>query len=174
MSGFKHKLLGVFAVTVLVFSLSGCGYHVGFIKHPQLDSIAVAPAVNESAIYNVASDMRSMMSEAIMQDGTYKLSDQHRADAILYLVVKDASFADVSDASIDDEDTYKPIEWQTRVTVEYRLVIPGQGEPLLSGQVTGDARFQAPLDIESSRLRAVRQACYVAAQNVVYSITEGW
>ena len=152
----------------------GCGYHIGFIKHPQLDSVAVAPVVNETAIYNAASDMRMMMCEALVQDGTYKLTDQKRADAIIYLVVREAAFAEVSDASIEDDNHYQPTEWDTKVSVDYRVVIPGQGEPLLTGSTSGTARFQAPVDVEGGRLRAVRQACHVAAQNVVYAISEGW
>ena len=167
------RITAVAAVVGMLFT-SGCGYHVGFIKHPQLDSIAVAPAVNNTALYNVASDMRMMMCEVIVQDGTYKLSDQRTADAILYLVVKKASFADVSDASIDNDNQYKPTEWDARVTVSYQLIIPGQGTPILSGQAQGHVRFQAPVDVESGRLRAVRQACFEAARRIMINISEGW
>ena len=154
--------------------LSGCGYHIGFIRHPQLESLAVAPAINETALYNVASDMRFMMCETLVQDGTYKLSDMQRADAIIYLTVKSADFADVGDASLEDDDTYKPSEWSAKVKVDYRVIIPGRGEPLLAGSVTGSSRFQAPVDLEGGRQRAVRQACYVAAQQVVYAVSEGF
>lgn len=165
------KYLSLFAG---VLFMSGCGYHVGFLKHPQLNTIAVAPAVNETALYNVANDMRFMMNEAVMQDGTYKLSDAKRSDAIIYLVVKEASFADVGDASVEDDDTYSPSEWNAKVKVDYKVIIPGQGKPLLAGSVDGEARFQAPVDIEGGRQRAVRQACYVAAQKITYAVTEGW
>lgn len=165
------KYLLLFSTALL---LSGCGYHVGFLKHPQLDTLAVAPAVNETALYNVANDMRFMMCEAVVQDGTYKLTDTKRADAIIYLTVKEAAFADVGDASVEDDDTYTPSEWNAKVKVDYRVIIPGQGKALLSGSVAGSARFQAPVDIEGGRQRAVRQACYVAAQQVVYAVTEGW
>ena len=168
----KYTFSALLAAAAL--SLSGCGYHIGFIRHPQLESLAVAPAVNETAIYNVASDMRMMMSEVIMQDGTFKLSDQHRADAVLYLTVKSAAFADTGDASMEDEDTYAPAEWQVSVQVEYKLLIPGQGKALRAGSASGSARFQAPQDVEGSRLRATRQACYVAAQNIIYALAEGW
>jgi hypothetical protein len=168
------KYLYAALLAAMLFTLTGCGYHIGFIRHPQLESLAVAPSVNETAIYNVASDMRMMMCEVVMQDGTFKLSDQSRADAILYTVVKSASFADTSDASMEDENTYSPAEWQVTVQVEYKLLIPGQGKALRTGTASGSARFQAPQDVEGSRLRATRQACYVAAQNIIYALAEGW
>ena len=157
-----------------LLAIAGCGYHVGFMGHPQLKTMAVAPAVNETAIYNVASDMRMMACEVITQDGTLKLADQSIADCILYCTVKDASFADVTGDSFDNDNVYKPKEWAARVQVDYRVIIPGQAAPLKSGTVTGNSRFQAPIDVEQSRLRAVRQACYVAAQNIVRAVTEGW
>lgn len=169
-----NKILHTLLMLLTISFFAGCGYHIGFIKHPQIDSLAVAPAVNETPIYNTASEMRSLMCEAIMQDGTYKLSDQKRADAVIYLTVQSAKFADISDASVDNDNEYKPEEWETRVTVSYKVIIPGQGKPLRSGSVTGISRFQLSVDIESSRLRAVRQACYEAARKVVYNIAEGW
>ncbi len=168
----KFRLINL--ALVWVWLLGGCGYHLGFLGHPQLKTVAVAPAVNETALYNVASDMRMMATEAVMQDGTFKLADQSTADCILYLTVKDAQFADVTGDAFDNDNVYKPKEWQAQVSVAYQVVIPGRGEPLLSGVVNGVSRFQAPVDVEVSRLRAVRQACYVAAQQVLYALGEGW
>lgn len=170
----RSSIIFSFLAGVLCLCLQGCGYHVGFIRHPQLESVAVAPVVNDTAVYNAASDMRMMMSEVIMQDGTFKLSDQKKADAIIYLTVSKVEFSDVGDASIESDDRYSPDEWQTTVTVNYALILPGQGGKLREGEVKGSARFQAPLDIESSRLRAVRQSCYEAAQNIIYNLAEGW
>lgn len=159
---------------LLAILLSGCGYKVGFIKHPQLNSIAVAPVINETEIYNAASDMRMKMTEVIMQDGTFKLKDQRNADAILYITVQNISFAESVRASVKNKLEYRPEEWRVRVAVKYKLIIPGQGKPLLSGQTEGEIRFQAGADIESGRLRAVRQTCFIAARKIIVAIAEGW
>lgn len=158
----------------LAVATAGCGYKIGFIKHPQLDSIAVAPVINETEIYNAASDMRMMMSEAIMQDGTYKLSDLRRADAILYITVQNIAFGEAVRATVENEVEYRPDEWRALMIVTYKLIVPGQGKPLLSGRKEGHIRFQAGADVESGRLRAVRQVSYVTAQKIIQSITEGW
>ena len=157
-----------------VFLLTGCGYKVGFVKHPQLDSIAVAPVINETEIYNASSDVRMLMSEVIMQDGTFKLGDMRRADAILYMTVENIAFAEASRASVKNKLEYRPEEWRVRVDISYKLIVPGQGKPLRSGKVDGDVRFQAGADVENGRLRAVRQACFMAARNIIYAIAEGW
>ena len=159
---------------LMMFVLAGCGYKVGFVKHPQLDSIAVAPVINETEIYNAASDMRMLMSEVIMQDGTFKLGDLRRADAILYMTVQNIAFAESSRATVKNKLEYRPDEWRVRVNISYKLIIPGQGKPLLSGRKEGDVLFQAGADVENGRLRAVRQACFIAAQKIVRSIAEGW
>lgn len=159
---------------LLAAALSGCGYKIGFIKHPQLDSIAVAPVINETEIYNAASDMRMMMTEVIMQDGTFKLSDLRRADAILYITVQNIAFGEAARATVQNEIEYRPDEWDAWVYVSYKLVVPGQGKPLLEGRKEGTLRFQAGADVESGRLRAVRQASFVVAQKIIQSIAEGW
>ena len=162
------------ALATVLAALTGCGYHVGFLGHPQLKTIAVAPAVNETALYNVASDMRMMACEVIVQDGSLKLVDQSTADCILYCTVKEASFADVTTDNYNSKIIYKPKEWEAKVSVEYNLIIPGQAKPLKQGSVTGKSRFQAPIDEEVSRLRAVRQAWYDASREILYAIVEGW
>ena len=164
----------LFCGLLLTVFCTGCGYKVGFIKHPQLDSIAVAPVINETEIYNAASDMRMMMTEVVMQDGTFKLSDLRRADAILYMTVENIAFAEASQATVKDQLEYRPDEWRVRIGVSYKLVIPGRGKPLLSGRKEGEIRFQAGADVESGRLKAVRQACFIAARKIVYAIAEGW
>ena len=164
----------LFCALLLAVMLGGCGYRIGFTKHPQLDSIAVAPVINETEIYNASSDMRMMMTEAIMKDGTYKLSDLRRADAILYITVDNIAFGEATRATVNDQLEYRPDEWRVWISVSYKLVIPGRGKPLLQGMKDGEIRFQAGADVESGRLKAVRQAAYDAARKITTAISEGW
>ena len=161
-------------VCAVLLLLTGCGYKVGFTKHPQLDTIAVAPVINETAIYNAASDMRMRMSEAIMQDGTYKLADLKHADAILYITVQNIAFTESMEAVVDNDLQYRPEEWWVRIHCTYKLIIPGQGKPLMSGSRQAALRFQAGADIESGRLKAVRQVCYDISKKITWAIAEGW
>ena len=42
----KHILIA--AAALLLPILSGCGYRIGSLMHPQINSIAIAPVVNET------------------------------------------------------------------------------------------------------------------------------
>ena len=163
-----------FCASALTVLLGGCGYKVGFTKHPQLDSIAVAPVINETAIYNASSDMRMKMCEVIMQDGTYKLSDMRSADAILYITVLNIGFSESLSAVVDNDLQYRPEEWWVEVTCSYKLIIPGSGKPVFSGTKSASLRFQAGADVESGRLKAVRQVCFDVSKKIVWAIAEGW
>ena len=164
----------LFCALFLAVLLGGCGYRIGFTKHPQLNSIAVAPVINETEIYNASSDMRMMMTEVVMKDGTYKLSDLQRADAILYITVDNIAFGEATRATISDQLEYRPDEWRVMLKVSYKLIIPGRGKPLLQGKQFAEIRFQAGADVDSGRLKAVRQASYEAARKIITAIAEGW
>ena len=69
------KLFAKAAMLSLVLLCGGCGYHVGSMMHPQVKSIGVAPVVNDTAFFNCASQLRSMLCETFMTDGSLKLKD---------------------------------------------------------------------------------------------------
>lgn len=170
----QFKAIQLFMVAVIALLCTSCGYRIGFTKHPQIDALAVAPVINETAIYNVASNMRMKMNEVIMQDGTYKLCDQKIADGVLFLTVTQVDFTEFGSGSVDNHNQYRPSEWQTRVEVSYKLLIPGQGAPIRQGKVTGVIQFQSSIDLETVRLASTQQACYEAARQIIYQVAEGW
>ncbi len=164
---------------VLIFILNmagGCGYQVGFIGHPQIHSVGIAPVVNETVEYNVASEVRSLLCERFMVDGTLKLVDVKEADCIVYARVVGVKFSEVSWSDTDDDDdVYLPNEWSVTLKIEYSVIIPGRNEPLLAKRTaSGSAYFQTGPDMEIGRRNGIRQAAYAAAKNVVSGVTEGW
>lgn len=153
----------------------GCGYNIGYLGHPQIKSIAVAPVTNQTAIYNVAAVMRGMLAEAFNVDGTYKLENLRGADCILYANVLDFTTTKVTDTADDEEVVFRVIEWQATVKVEFTVIIPGRKEPVIKKRtVTGSCLFQSTGDMETSRRNGARLACYQAAQVIVQYTTEGW
>ncbi len=168
------KLLAVLPVVMLF--LAGCGYRIGYMGHPQLRTVAVAPVVNDTLAYNVAADVRGLLCERFVSDGTLKLVDMKKADCIVYARVTQISFSEVSWSDVDDkEELYLPNEWSVKLTIEYSVIIPGRNEPLLAEQTaSGTAYFQSGADMEIGRRNGVRQAAYAAAKSVVVGVTEGW
>ncbi len=169
---FKYLLIVLVALT----TLCGCGYHVGSIMHPQIKTIAIAPVVNETLSYNVSAEMRQMLSEQFMVDGSLKLVDLKKADCIIYVRVKSITFSEVTSSSYNSEySLFIADEWSATVNAEYSVIIPGRKEPLISTRsITGSADFSAPGDMDPHRRRGTLQACRDAAMRVVESVTEAW
>lgn len=171
----KYAFVPLLAALSLL-PVAGCGYRMGSIMHPQVKTVAVAAVVNDSTAYNVAAEMRGLLCEAYMQDGSLKVVSEAKADCIVYARVISVEFREVTQRSYDRQDEiFVPDEWSARVTVEFSVIIPGRRDPLIPKRVvTGVANFQAPGDMESSSRRGIRQACRSAAQTVVSNTTSAW
>ena len=172
MTSFK-KFLPIFILTL--FLLPGCGYHIGSLMHPQIKTIAIAPVKNKTLAYHLAADMRGLLSERFMVDGSLKVKSLKTADCILYAKVITVQFSEAAYVSRDDGDNYHANEWSVTIGVEFTVIIPGRKQPLLSTRtVSGTSKFQGLGDIETGRSQGVKQACYDAATKVVQYTTEGW
>ena len=169
----KHLLRTLCLLPALAL-LAGCGYRIGYLGHPQLKSIAVAPVVNDTLAYNVASNMRSLLCECFQTDGTMKLVGMKTADCIIYARITAISFSEISWSS-QKNDTYLPNQWRVKLAAEFSVVLPGRAEPLLKNvKASGTADFMSGPDIEISRNYAIKQACFVAAKDIVSQVTEAW
>ncbi|WP_294433762.1 LPS assembly lipoprotein LptE [uncultured Victivallis sp.] len=159
---------------LLFLLLGGCGYQVGSLMHPQVKTVAVAPVVNETVAYNVAAEMRGLLCECFMTDGSLKLVDEKEADCIVYARVLSIAFSEVNWSTVND-DLFVPNEWRVKMTVEFSVIIPGSAKPLISTRsVTGSAEFQTGPDMYIGRRNGIRQAAYDAAKQLVTAVTEGW
>ncbi len=168
----KIFLLMIFSAAVLLFN--GCGYAVGNLGHPQLESVAVAPVDNETLFYNAAAQMRGMLTECFTTDGTLKLVSMTKADCIVYAKITEVKFNSI-DWSDGDDDEMTANEWQCSVSVSYSVILPGRAKPLVeSRNVSGTTKFTSGPDLESARINGMRQAMYSAAKNIVASVTEAW
>ncbi|WP_176012167.1 LPS assembly lipoprotein LptE [Victivallis sp. Marseille-Q1083] len=169
----KRFLLALPLLAVMLW-LNGC-YHVGSIMHPQIHTIAIAPVENNTVAYNVSAEMRQLLSEQFMLDGSLKVVSLEEADCILYARVINVAFTEVSGDSYDNELTYRPKEWNVIVDSEFSVIIPGQAEPLVSTRkVSGNTDFQVQADMQTNRRRAILQAARNAAQTIVSYTTEAW
>ena len=60
----------------LLVVCGGCGYRVGSLMHPQIKTVAVAPVQNETVEYNLTAQVRNLLCERFMVDGSLKLVDE--------------------------------------------------------------------------------------------------
>ena len=159
---------------LLLLLLSGCGYRIGMLGHPQIRTIAVAPVTNETASYNAAAQARNILCESFVSDGTLKLTHLSTADCILYAKVKSVTFSELSWSSNKDDEEFVPNQWSVSVLMDYSVILPGQAKPLASGSTSGRAQFMTGPDMEIGRLNGIRQALLAASKNIVIAVTEGW
>lgn len=170
----KRRIFSALLTSALLF-ITGCGYHWGSIMHPQVKSIAIAPVVNETTAYNVASDMRMMLAEQFTLDGSLELTSLETSDCILETRVLSVKFTEIDDDSYDASVIYRPSEWRVEVEAEFRVIIPGVREPLIKPRkVTGRALFKSQADMETNRIQATRMACSEAAKLIIIYTTEAW
>lgn len=174
MSIFSKNAVFAAVAVIVAAAAGGCGYRIGNIGHPELQSIAVAPVGNETPIYNVGTQTRGMICEVFTTDGTMKLVSESKADCILYAKVTKIAFSE-SATSDNDDDDFVPSRWKVNIDITYSVIIPGRLEPLISNaSVSGSAEFHAAGDMEVGRLNGIRQAAFQAARKIVYNITERW
>ena len=161
---------------VLALFLTGCGYRIGHMGHPQISSLAVAPVTNETLLFNAAGTMRALLCERIMNDGTYKLLNESKADCILHARVVNAKFSEISWSSDDgDSGDFFPEYYRVQVEVQYSVILPGRVEPLIGpAKVKGTAMFDHTIDLETARRNGVKQALWDASKKIIDACTESW
>jgi hypothetical protein len=172
----------IMLLMALVYAFSACrGYHIGNLKHPDIDSIAVMPVENASNRPLLNIDVQSGLRMAIQGDGTYKLKNSKQADCVIYAKVLDGKTFGVGTSyradnkNDDDGDSYGTTLYKYVVTVEYTVLIPGQNRPLIkTAVVTGENYFSAMPDIEQSRGFGAKNAANDAAKTIISNITEAW
>jgi hypothetical protein len=168
------NMLRLSTLLLLVSCISGCGYRIGGMGHPQLKSVAIAPVINDTLAYNAAANMRGQLAERFQVDGTMKLTGMSQADCIVYARITNIKLWEIDSSSSNDDD-FLPNQWGVSLTVEFSVVIPGQAKPLIDKRkATGSAEFMSGPDIEISRNYAIKQACYSAAKDLVSQVTEAW
>lgn len=156
--------------------LCGCGYTFGSLSHPQLKTVAVAPVVNDTTAYNASVILQGLLSERFTTDGSMKLTGLKSADCIVYARVTDVSYKALDyGTAFDGEDTFLANKWQCNADVEFSVILPGRGKPLIANKkVTGTTKFLNGPNMETSRNNALNQALFDAAKTIVSNITEGW
>jgi hypothetical protein len=168
----KKFVYSIFACMILLATAS-CGYKFGSLMHPQIKSIAIGDITNDTAAYNVSYQLKQLLAEEFMTDGSVELANRRVADAIVFARIISVGFSEVTGRDWGD-GIYHPIEWKARVVIEFSAVVPGEKTPLASGQVEGIAYFKAQADPDVMRQRATMMACRDAAQKIVQSIVEAW
>ena len=170
----RITLSALLAAALLV--LAGCGYHIGYMGHPQIRTVGIEPVVNDTTFYNASAMLRNALAEQFMVDGTYKVVANSKADCLVCVRIVSVTMNAITETSYNnDGDIFAPDEWRITVTAEYSVIVPGNREPLIKLRtVSGSTDFQSPGDIASGRQRGLQMACRDLAETIVEFTAEGF
>lgn len=165
-----------FLVALLGVVLSSCaGYQLGGAKPPSLASVErVSVSMFENGTLHPRAEAlaTSAVASAIVQNGTYRLSELDRADAVLEGEVSDINYntlrASRTDALLAEELTNTvSISWRLRDARDPTRI-------LASGSSTGKSSFFVDSNLQTARQNALPDAMERAAQALIFKIASGY
>jgi hypothetical protein len=167
----KFKLL----VLLSVMLCSCAGYRLGGSKPPSLASvhrISVSMLDNGTLHPRAEAIATSAVTAAVVQNGTYRISDIDQADAVLEGEVASIDYNTLRGSRLD---ALTSEELTNTVRINWRLKDARDPTKLLaSGSSTGHSTFFVDSNLQTSRQNALPDAFERAAQNLVLRISSGY
>jgi len=166
-------------LSFIALLFAGCaGYHIGPVRPKFMtgvETIAVPNFKNETLIPRVEVLMAGAVEQQIQLDGTYKIANSDRADAVL-----EGKIVEIrrNSARSVHGDVLTAREYRLTVRIEYKVTKRSTGEQLAHRTVTGDTSFFVDPDLAGDVISDERQAIPLATKqaaiNLVSQIAEGW
>jgi len=166
-----------------VVSISGCrGYQRGSLLHPQIRSIAVNPAINDTDVARLGPLLQAKLNEQIMTASSARLENTPQADVLIRSHIRNYQFTRVAsaiqrdaNARANDRDAYQAVVFHAQVTVDFEVVMPGDARPVLAKRtVNGQAEFAKLPDFITARDEALERATADAARQIIIAFSEAW
>lgn len=164
------------ACLVPVWCLVSCaGYQLGDIKPAsltQVKSIAVPMFVNSTLHPRAEALATSAVANALVLDGTYRLTSPDKADAVLIGKLHSIKYAPIRSTRLD---TLHPEELSNTVTLRWSLCDgKNPGKILASGTSTGSSQLYVADNLQTARNNALPDALERAAQALVSTLSNGY
>jgi hypothetical protein len=163
-------------VALLGVVLSSCaGYQLGGSKPPSLagvERISVSMLENGTLHPRAEAIATSAVTSALVQNGTYRLSELDRADAVLEGEVSSIEYSALRGSRLD---AMAAEELTNTVRISWRLKDARDPTRLLaSGSSTGQSTFFADSNLQTARQNALPDAFERAAQNLILKLASGY
>ncbi len=157
-------------------ALASCaGYQLGGLKPKQLDGvrgIAVPMFANDTAHPRAEALATSAVTDAFVQDGTYRLATRDRADAVLEGTLSRIEYSSLRGSR---RDTLLPEELTNRVSL--RWVLRDAKDPtrvLARGTSTGSSQLFVDSNLQTARNNALPDALERAGEALVSRLATGF
>jgi hypothetical protein len=167
----KYAILAIFTL-----ALASCaGYRLGGSKPPSLahvKSIAVPMFANGTLEPRAEALATSAVTQAIVQEGTYKLADRDGADAVLEGKIRGIKYSTLRSSRLD---SLLAEELTNEVTIDW--ILRDAKDPtkvIASGSSVGHSTFFVDSNLQTARRNAMPDAFGRAGTNLVSRISSGY
>lgn len=161
-------------LTVLLLPLVwGCaGYRLGSMLPPDIRSVYVPTAVNQTEEPLLELACTDAILERIQTDGSLRIEDQDLADAELTVVLNTFELQAIG---FEREDAARTDEYRARVTAAITLTRRATGEVVVHHPtVIGEATFPFTGDLTSAKREIQPQVAEDLARTIVRTMVETW
>lgn len=167
----KYALLLLF--TLPLFSCAG--YQLGGAKPPSLagvKTIAVPMFSNGTQEPRAEALATTAVTDALVMDGTYRISDRNHADAVLEGTLASIQYSTLRSSRLD---SLLAEELSNEVSIIWTLRDAKDPTKILaSGTSTGSSSFFADSNLQTARRNALPDAFGRAGRNLVSNLSSGF
>ena len=166
----------IFSALLAALAFTSCaGYQLGGAKPAVLRDVTriTVPMFQNDTLHPRAEALAtSAAAEAIVLDGTYRITKLDDADAILEGIVHRIDYTPLRTQRLD---TLRPEELQNTVTLLWKLRDARNPTKILaSGSATGTSRFFVDSNLQTSRNNALPDALQRASESMVSRLANGF
>lgn len=172
----SHVIMKALPVLLSVCFFASCtGYQLGEVKPKSLAQVhrIAIPMFSNATLHPRAEALAtSAVANAMVQDGTYKISDVSNADAILEGRLSEIKYTSIRGTRID---TLRPEELANTVTISWTLRDARNPTKILaSGSSSGTSELFVSSNLQTARNNALPDALERAGEAVVSRIADGY
>lgn len=162
-------------VTAACLAASCAGYEMAGRKPASLvgvESITVPMLANETQHPRAEAIATSTLTDALLRDGTYRLTSVDRADAVLSASIDSIEYTTVRGTRFD---TQLAEEFRNTVTLSWRLLDARDPTRVLArGASTGTSQLFRDSNLQTARNNALNDAMESAAESLVSRIADSF
>ncbi|MES2997418.1 MAG: LPS assembly lipoprotein LptE [Verrucomicrobiota bacterium] len=166
----------IFSLALISCVLVSCaGYRLGGLKPASLARVhKIAVPMFHNATQHPRAEViaTSAVANAMVQDGTYRVSSLDHADAVLEGNLKSIDYSSIRGRRLD---TLYPDELRNEVTIEWRLLdARDRTKVLASGSAGGSSQLFVSANLQTARNNALPEALERAGEALVSRISNGY
>jgi hypothetical protein len=170
------RTLTKLALAAPLLALVSCtGYHLGGVKPASLagvKSIAVPMFANDTQHPRASALATSAVANALIQDGTYRISTVDKADAVLEGELKRIEYRSIRGSRFDSA---YPEELSNTVTIDW--ILRDAKDPtkvLAKGNAKGVSQLFVSANLQTARNNALPEALDRASEALVSRLANGY